>query len=159
VSQPSWLPPLVRLEDHGGEWRRYEDEIYRWFVRDFVDSQPRLEGRPVRLKAGSPLAGRHYTFWHVISQGPSEGEQVPDLRRCERIRWPRAIIDAADSGSVLRWRTRRSGRPRAVLALPDFTYCVVLSEHPSYFVLWTAYPVDYPHTERRLRREYAQEHH
>lgn len=159
MSQPDWLPPLIRLDDYGGDWQRYEDEIYGWFVHDFVDSRPHLEGKPVILKAGSSLRGRHNTFWHLISEGRQESERVPDLRRCERIRWPRALIDAADSGSVLRWRTRRTGRPRAVLALSDFSYCVVLSEHPSYFVLWTAYPVDRHHTERRLRREYARDHH
>ena len=156
MSHPDWLPELVRLEDRGGDWQRYVDEIYRCFLRRFVDSHPHLDGKPVTLKAGAPLAGKHYTFWHLISEGPQEDEKVPDLRRCERILWPRAMIEAADSARIVRWRTRARGRPRVVLALPDFSYIVVLSEHPSYYVLWTAYPVERNHRRRKLQAEYKQ---
>jgi hypothetical protein len=154
VSHPDWLPPLVHLEDFGGDWARYEEAIYRCFVEDFVDLQPHLGGKPVKLKAGAPLAGKHYTFWHLISEGPQEDEQVPDPRRCERIRWPRAMIEAADSGKILRWPTQRRGKQRLLLALPDFSYLVVLSAHRSYYVLWTAYPVERSHRQRKLQADY-----
>jgi len=156
VSHPDWLPSLIRLEDYGGDWNRYQEEIYAGFLQDFVDSRPHLDGKPVILKAGDLLAGKHYTFWHVVSEGAHQEEQIPNLRRCERIRWPRAMIEAADRGFVLRWPTQRRGRPRVLLALADFSYLVVLSAHTSYYILWTAYPVERRHRRSRLRAEYEQ---
>ena len=40
----SWLPELVRLEDHGGEWEEYINAVFAEFHRDFIESQPRFEG-------------------------------------------------------------------------------------------------------------------
>ncbi|MNH30689.1 hypothetical protein D3C79_909980 [compost metagenome] len=41
------------------------------------------------LKRHPVIQGKEATFWHMISEGNDEAERLPDLRRCERIRWPR----------------------------------------------------------------------
>ncbi len=79
---------------------------------------------------------------------------LPDLRRCERIRWPRSIIEGADTKYVKSWKNSRKGEERLVLALEDFSYVVVLADRSDYVLLWTAYCVEYEHRRRKLREEY-----
>jgi hypothetical protein len=42
---PDWLPPLVLLNDHGGDWDACLATIYAWFKQDFIDNKPVLQGR------------------------------------------------------------------------------------------------------------------
>lgn len=35
--------------------------------------------------------GKEATFWHMIQEGRIEEDRTPDIRRCERIRWPKPI--------------------------------------------------------------------
>ncbi len=95
------------------------------------------------------------TFWHIITKGNSESERTPDLRRCERIRWPRAIIDAASTESVKLWKNKRRNEERIILALSDFSYIVVLADRGDYILLWTAYCVEHEHQRRKLEKEYC----
>jgi hypothetical protein len=153
---PDWLPPLQTLPDFGGDWSVYIEETYRRFRHDFVAFPVTLEGR--RCLAGRDIGpdGKELTFWHIVSEGPEERTRTPDLRRCERISWPRALIEAMDAGSehVRWWRTTRGRDRRLVIALEDFSYVVVLSERPTYFVLITAYAAEREHERVRLRRQY-----
>lgn len=151
----SWLPPLVRLEDYGGDWSRYEDAIYEYFWRDFVDSRPTFEGKRFRLKRRPLLNDKECTFWHLITDGRDEQNRIPDLRRCERIRWPRPMIEAAFTEKVKCWRDRRDNEERIVIALPDFSYVVVLAERGDYILLWTAYCVEFERRRQQLEKEYA----
>ena len=90
---PEWLPPLVLFNDHGGNWHAYLDAIYAWFKQDFVDTKPTFQGRRLGLKRQPVTHGKEATFWHMIQEGSVEVDRTPDFRRCERIRWPRPIIE------------------------------------------------------------------
>jgi len=79
---------------------------------------------------------------------------LPDLRRCERIRWPRAIIDALGTHRVAAWANERRGDRRVVIALPDFTYAVILADRGDYIMLWTAYSVDAAYRRKQMRAEW-----
>lgn len=149
-----WLPDLVRFEDYGGDWHAYEDALYDIFCVDFVYSAPTFDGRRIVLKRYPLLKSREATFWHIISEGMDETERVPDLRRCERIRWPRAIVDHARAKGLLCWGNSRKNGSRIVIALPDFSYLVVLAERNGYLLMWTAYCVEYEHQRHKHRREY-----
>ena len=93
-------------------------------------------------------------FWHIISEGMTEDERLPDLRRCERIRWPRPMIEAIALSHIKWWRNRRKEEERIVIALDDYSYIVVLADRGDYVLLWTAYCVEQEHTRRKLHREY-----
>lgn len=88
------LPPLLLLEDFGHNWDEYFEAIYKIFCRDFVVSKPNFEGKRFALKKHPMIKGKEATFWHIISEGRLEDNRLPDLRRCERIGWPRPIIEA-----------------------------------------------------------------
>jgi hypothetical protein len=76
------------------------------------------------------------------------------LRRCERIRWPRPIIEGVETGHVRCWKTKAKGKLRVLVALDDFSYVVVLASLRTCVLLFTAYPVERPHRRLKLRREY-----
>ena len=46
----NWLPPLLLMEDYGGNWEHYFSAVYAVFAADFVDSKPMFQGRRLGLK-------------------------------------------------------------------------------------------------------------
>lgn len=150
----AWLPPLVCLPDFGGDWYRYIDAVYGFFQQDFLGSTPYLQGRRCAIRRGPVYDGKEASFWHLVSEGKIEDDRTPDLRRCERIRWPRPIIEAVRSGRVRCWRSDRKGDDRIVLALEDFSYVVILSDCRTYVLLLTAYPIERVHRREKFRKEY-----
>jgi hypothetical protein len=154
TSFPEWLPPLVLLKDYGGNWSRYEAALYSFFRQDFVDSNPVFEGTPVVLKRHPISQGKEATFWHLISEGRKEEDRLPDLRRCERIRWPRPVIEHSADALVKVWENQRRGDKRVCLWLECSEYLVILTRRRGYILLWTGYPVIHPHQKRKLQKEY-----
>lgn len=154
-----WLPPLITLEDYGGDWDRYEAAIYTAFRVDWVVSRPSVNGKRMGLKAHPLRYGREATYYHLTNQGEDETTRRRDLRRMERIRWPRAMIEVIGTDRLLMWTkqvTTRGGlKQRIVLALPDFSYIVVLEDRGGYALLWTAYPVERSHRREKLWKEYT----
>lgn len=151
---PGWLPPLVLLPDHGGDWGTYVEALYHWFKSDFIDSKPKFRGRTLRLKRYPLEKGKEATFWHLVSEGHTEADRVPDMRRCERIRWPRPIIEKADEEGLKIWVAVKKGEDRIHIWLTDEDYLVVLADRKSYLLPWTAFLVNQDHTRRKLRREF-----
>lgn len=148
-----WLPPLVLLADSGGEWDVYLAALYDVFVRDFVRSRPPFRGRPLHLKRYPLSEGKEATFWHFISEGKDEAQRKIDTSRCERLPWPRPIIEAVDSGRVRCWSNTRGSETRHVLAVEDFSYVVVLADRGTFLLPWTAYCVEHENRRRQLRKE------
>lgn len=154
TEQNSWLPPLVLLGDFGGEWVRYVEKVYDYFKHDFVDYKPIFRGRRLGLKRHPMSQGKEATFWHFTSEGSDEPNRTPDLRRCERIRWPRPIIELADTKGVKVWTSIRNNELRIHLWLESEDYVVVLADRRDYLLPWTAYPVTWDHTRRKLQKDY-----
>jgi hypothetical protein len=149
-----WLPPLVLFSDFGGNWDLYLDALYRHFKEDFVESRPRFKGQELRLKRHPLSQGKEATFWHLISEGTEEDKRTPDIRRCERIRWPRPIIEHNEDRVVKVWKNRRRGETRICLWLEKKDYLVVLADRKGYLLLWTAYLVEQPHRRRSLQKDF-----
>ena len=151
---PAWLPPLVLLGDYGGHWDSYLDAIYAFFKRDFIDSKPMFHGRRLGLKRFPMAHGKEATFWHMTSEGLVEEERTPDLRRCERIRWPKPLIEHTDDTSVKYWVTVKRNEDRIHIWLEDLDYVVVLADRKDYLLPWTAFLVTQNHTKGKLRKEH-----
>ena len=60
---PGWLPPLVTMNDFGGDWEQFLAAVYAQFTADFVDRKPIFRGTPLGLKRYPMLAGKEATFW------------------------------------------------------------------------------------------------
>ncbi|MFA5555016.1 MAG: hypothetical protein WCZ89_04020 [Phycisphaerae bacterium] len=156
-SLPEWLPTLILLEDFDGNWDRYINEVFSIFYQDFIETQPKFRGQWVRCRRDL-INGKEAGFWHCTSEGADEINRTPDLRRCERIRWVRAIIEHQDSGVVETWQSLRKGEKRYLLWFNE-EFLIVLSERQrkrdgfQYIQLITAYCTEEEHRKRSLRRE------
>lgn len=153
---PGWLPPLVLFSDYGGNWDAYLDAIYEWFKQDFIDSKPVFQGRRLGLKQHPMTHGKEATFWHMIQEGAVEDDRTPDFRRCERIRWPRPIIEHNSDPAIKIWRNQRGNDVRVCLWFAQENYLVILADRGDYILPWTAYWVEQPHRQRKLQREYEE---
>ncbi|WP_319586517.1 hypothetical protein [uncultured Desulfobulbus sp.] len=153
---PDWLPPLVLFSDYGGNWEAYLEALYTWFKWDFIDSKPVFQGKRLGLKRYPLSQGKEATFWHMTSEGSDEENRTPDFRRCERIRWPKPVIENDTDPAVKVWRNQRGRENRICLWLVQENYLVVLTDRGEYILPWTAYLVEKPHQQRKLEREYAE---
>ncbi len=156
TDEPEWLPPLVLFSDYGGVWASYLDAIYDYFKQDFVDSKPVFQGRRLGLKRHPLAHGKEATFWHMIQEGAVEEDRTPDFRRCERIRWPRPIIEHDGDSAIKVWANQRRGEQRICLWFEQENYLVILADRGEYILPWTAYLVEQPHRQRKLQREYEE---
>lgn len=148
---PDWLPSLVLFD---GDWDKYVRVLYGHFRQDFVDTSPSFRGARVGIKRGPMDQGKEATFWHIISEGSREEERLPDMRRCERIRWPRPIIEHADDSPILVWESVRGGDKRIAIWFAEAEYLVILARRKGYVLLWTAFPVTMKHRKEKLQKEY-----
>lgn len=151
---PDWIPPLVLFEDFKGNWEAYLDAIYTYFKKDFVDNKPVFQGRRLGLKRFPLSQGKEATFWHMISEGRDEEDRIPDFRRCERIRWPKPVIECDGDAAIKLWRNRRGGEERICLWFEQENYLVILADREKHILPWTAYLVEHPHGKRKLQKEY-----
>lgn len=152
------IPPLVFLSDYRGDYFEYENAIYELFTADFIDSKPVFRGQNLGLKRHPLYRDREATFWHILSEGPIEYERTPDLRRYERISWPKSIIEFCHSSCerIKVWENNRKGENRILLWCEDIEYLVVLADRINYILFWTAYPVTKGHKKRKLQKEYEE---
>lgn len=143
MATDDWLPPLMEFNDYGGDWDRYLAAIHAVFERDFIRSKPSFRGRVLGLKRHPEFDGKSATFWHFISEGSVEEERIPDFRRCERIAWPRPVIENEADPEVLVWSEPRGSKDdRIHIYLPVERYLVVLADRGTYILPWTAYFIE-----------------
>lgn len=149
-----WLPDLVYFEDCNGQWEKYLEVIYQYFFKDFIVEPPIYEGNKIRIVMNPKFDGKEATFWHIISEGKIEDDRTPELRRCERIRWPRPIIEHCFESDIKIWENRRGRDIRVCIMLDSANYIVILVKRKQQHFLLTAYPITRTHNKRKLIKEY-----
>lgn len=129
-----------------GDWSAYEEVIYQAFLDSFVQQDVVFRGLPVSAPYRPESRGKHFSFWHVISEAPHPGnrneeDRVPAIARCERIRWIAWAIAQAEAGAdmVSWWENRRGRDTHVVIWAERLDFAVVLGRRPNYYVLKTAY--------------------
>jgi hypothetical protein len=145
-----WLPNLILFSNFEGIWEDYLEALYAAFCKDFLGPKIAFRGKRICLKRHPIEQGKEATFWHLISAGKTEEERVPDMRRCERICWPRAIIDNCEDGCLKIWSEERNGSQRIHIFCESAEYLLVLADRGSVVLPWTAYPVERPHERAKL---------
>ncbi len=150
----NWLPPLVLFEDFKGNWDAYLDAIYMYFKHDFIANKPVFQGRRLGLKRFPLTYGKEATFWHMTTEGPNEENRTPDLRRCERIRWPKPVIENENDPRVKYWISVKRNENRIHIWLVEEDYVVVLADRKGFLLPWTAFLVSREHTKKKLRKEH-----
>lgn len=148
-ADPDWLPELLEF---AGDWNAFVDAVYARFVEDLVQHQTHFRGVRVGVRHHPASCGKGHGFWHCVSEGGLEDARTPDLERCRRITWIRAIVENATRPEVQHWTNQRGGETRHLLWFRE-EYLVVLAERQGYYLLKTAYPTNREHTKRKLRKE------
>lgn len=155
MSQPPELLPFT------GEWAAYEDQVYAAFLDSFVRQDIRFKGWRVSAQYRPETRGKHFSFWHTISEAPekhnrNEDDRIPDLRRCERIHWIAWVIEQADNEGFKWWENIRKGQTHVVIWAEDHDFAVVLAKRRDYYVLKTAYAEIRSHRRATFEREWRE---
>ena len=148
------FPDLIYFEDYKGNFQDYISAVYAVFENDFIRSQPRYEGLKVAVRKYPEVDGLHRTFYHITHEGEDEGNRQPDIRRMERIGYPKFVIEQHRHPEILIWKNRRGNDERTLLFNESENYIVVLTERKNFYLFITAYVVDTTHRKKSLLKEY-----
>ncbi|WP_026903774.1 hypothetical protein [Pedobacter glucosidilyticus] len=148
------FPDLISFNDFGGDFPSYFKTIYSVFYQDFIVSQPVFEGLEVSVRKYPEVDGMHRTFYHITHEGEDENNRQPDLRRMERIRFPKFVIGNFKHEEILIWKNRRGKDERIVLFNEAENYIVILTERKDYYLFITAYFIEKEHRKKKLLKEY-----
>lgn len=153
--QPSaWLPELLPFTLYNGDWEQYLEALYECFKKDFIRSKPIFNGIKLALKKHPLSKNKEATFWHIISEGKIENERTPCMRRCERIKWPKPVIENSQELFIKVWQEPKNGEDRIHLWFESEAYLVVLAKRKDYILLWTAYVVEQKHQREKLNKRW-----
>lgn len=148
------FPDLMYLADYQGDFKAFLSAVYSVFENDFIRSQPLYEGLKVAVRRYPEMDGLHRTFYHITHEGEDEENRQPDIRRMERIRYPKFVIEQNQHPEILIWKNRRGKDERILLFNERENYIVVLTERKEFYLFITAYLVDTAHRKRSLLKEY-----
>lgn len=164
LSENCWVPNLEYYDDYNS-WNEYEDALYAIFQHDFLDSYPQFENTRVNVRHYPIEYGKEDAFFHTTCKDyRGQGERDPDFRRCERIRWIRAFIEnyncdaslCEECDGVKVWREPFKSRTRVHILLEEERYVVILEEREKYFLLITAFYLDYDNALQKQLKHYEQ---
>lgn len=160
-----WLPELILFENFK-DWFTYEEHLYAIFKRDFLVTKPYYLGKPVKIRFHPKVCDKEQTFFHITSEDMTKdcidpNDRIPDFRRCERIAWPRSIIenyecpyDCPGCEKVLIWEKQYKMYRRVHMLLENFKYLIVLEKRENYCLFITAFYITEEHTLRKKKQEY-----
>jgi len=145
----------VTFSQYGGDWDAYLEAIYKCFCQDFACTPPpQFNGSTVTLKKHPVEAGKEATFWHFISYGSTEADRQIDLRRCECIRWPKAIMDNVDDPELKVWDEPMRNEVRTHILCEEYRYLLVIAKRDGFVLPWTGYPLEHAHQVRKLDKRW-----
>lgn len=159
------LPSLICLEDYDNDFDVYLDKVYSSFQEDFLYSLPMFRYDPSEIHINSrPYTNdKEFTFWHIVSEGGIENERIPNLRRCERIKYSRYLIENYDSVNCKIWEkdvlAKKSREKRIHISTSDFSFIIVLSKlnilnQKSKRTLITAFYVEREYQRKKYKSDY-----
>lgn len=148
------FPDLEYFEDYNGNFKNYFQAVYKIFESGFIKQQPNYEGQIVKVRKYPLVDGIHKTFYHITHEGEDENNRTPDIRRMERIRFPKFVIDNNEHQHILIWKNKRGRDERIVLFNEEENYIVILTERSDSFLFITAYCIETEHRKRKLMKEY-----
>ena len=134
------LPPLIPFEEYKGNWKLYQEALYKIF-QDSISNKLTFLSLPVRCRYFPSVEGMHQCFWHLMTESPKyskkDEDREVDFRRCERISWIPHILINYSNPQIICWE--RDYDKNTVLWLKQDFYMIVLSKRKNYYLLKTAY--------------------
>jgi len=143
----------------GGDYSAYIEMLYEFFGADFIESMPRFQRNDVDFSGKAKEDGKERTFWHIITEdskhmprGSNKPERNIDLKRAERIRWIKEIIENYTDPSIKHWVEIQDNQKRHYLWYREEFLVILGQQHAyPYYILITAFYVS------RSKRPYFQE--
>ena len=148
------FPDLIYLNDFKGNFQTYLKAVYQLFENDFIKSQPLYEGLKVSAQKHPEVDGMHRTFYHITHEGEDEQNREPDIRRMERMRFPKFCIINCPHSELLVWEKTMGKDNRIHILNEAERYLVVLTQRKEYLLFWTAFYIEDNHTIRKKLKEY-----
>ncbi len=161
-----WLPEKeVFYGDYLTEFRSYIARLHQAFIDDFLKNKPFFRKMPVNIRKHPQVDGQIEAFRHITGKREDhlEGGRALDPERLERVRWARAFIDnylkcqsckfEACQG-VKVWKEPYKNTFRVHLLLKEERYVVILEERTGYYLLITAFYLNYAHELEKQLRNY-----
>jgi len=146
-------PELLLFASFDGVWSAYEVELNRIFTTDIAQGNIQYGGLGVSCRRNPETAGRWAAFWHLVQEGHVEDDRLPDMRRCERIRWIRWVIEnATDHPEIDIWNNKRKSEVNELLWFRE-EYLVILGKRNGYWLLRSAYCTEQSRRIAQLRKE------
>lgn len=146
-----WLPEIIRYDSKFNSWSEYESFLYSVFTTDFIQSRPTYKMHTVEPRWYPVTNNREEGFYHITGKKLTHsGDRVPDLRRCERIRWVRSFIEnvvcnpliCSECDGVKIWNEPFKNTIRPHLLFEEECYVVVLEKRNKYYLLISAFYVE-----------------
>lgn len=152
--EPLVFPDLLYLQDYSGNFTDFFNAVYAIFESHFINSHPIFQGIDVYAQKKPLVNGIHKTFHHITSEGEVEEERTPDIRRMERIRFPKFVIENCPHQELLIWKNKRGRDTRVLIFNATEGYLVVLTERKGFNLFWTAYYIEFKHQRKKYIKEY-----
>lgn len=160
-----WLPELEQID--ANNWKSTSEELYEIFYQDFIQNRVFYKGLPVNIKKYPYDDNKEDAYYHVTCKDyTGHNERSPDFRRCERIRWIRAFIDnygkcdtceLSNCEGIKIWEEiYKNGNTRVMMLLEEERYIVILERRKDFYLLITAYYLDYEHSLKKCLYKYNQ---
>jgi len=153
TTMASWLPDFIRLDTaQFPTMDAYYQYAFQQFSTDWhAEPLPTFKSLPVYFDDRVISWGLPEGFWHIISQTSSNTRmRIPDVERCERILWTKAIILAAMAGepsikhfleSSKNKKNRTVTRNLLFLNLSNACHLVILEKSGSAYRLVSSYHI------------------
>lgn len=149
------LPPKVDIKSFGSD-----EELllaaYSIFRNDFVQNHPYFRSKPISLLQGQDSFHRENTFWHIIGGEYAVKTHFFSHSRIEYLPWIAPIITNSNvfPNEILLYENERGKNKRTILWYKAGNYLIILSHRGGKIIIWTAYPIENPHTLRKVERDY-----
>lgn len=138
------LPARLEYSLFAYDWKEYKEGLYRIFQRDFIKGTVIFNGKNVDIIHEKYFEGKERSFWHIISEGGTDVNRIPDINRCASIPWIKPIIEDDGNCSSYRLWTKyhdKTKKNRCYIWCKDINYMVILEDRVSHYKLITAYNV------------------
>ncbi|RQV98368.1 hypothetical protein EH221_02030 [bacterium] len=167
---PDWLPPLIEVSP----WKEDTfDRLYEIFCRDIRNGRLNYLGNPVNI-FNETSDGKENIFWHLTTRTDhttvvprrkqkffgnrvdASPQRLPDLRRCERFNWIKAIIEHAVEPEVTNWdHLEADGTEKTYLWMKKQNFVVIMKKFPNHNRrLVTSFYVDSQYTINKFEKKY-----
>ena len=157
------LEPIIGLANYQGDFTIYEKYLYNVFLESLFSQPIYYNGLPIYLKKYPVFKDKESSFYHLTCKDFNhtnvEAQREPDLIRCERLHWIKPAIETNHISECHQtcfyiYNKEVRNKTRLHFFNPQDRYMIVLEKRETYYLLITAYYIEYDNMLNKKLREY-----